>query len=490
MTRHIPAVLYVTSLLLCSQLAGAQSNRPMMEQATQPSPDPATAKPLDKRTPVPTATARAESLARVKDIYAGDFATAGTAARKSEFAGQLAAQADATKDPADRWALLTEALRLATDAGDAATAIPLIDRIPTEYAVERDESRLEALARLAARIAPSQSADLARRCLDLARELEKSADPEHVTRALTLAAAAAKKARNNDLAAEAARLSARQKDRQKVDKELEPILAKLASNPNDAELCLEAGRLLCFRAGRWDEGLPILQKGADKQLSTIAQMELTTPKSAADHLRAGDAWWDWADAQKPVAKTAAQAAAVRHYAAALAEVEGLDRARLEKRINAAVAASGGTGETLPLAAVPSVEVVGAENGMSKDGTFNGKPFTCRGKKHPSSIFTHPTDNATATIAFRLPAGVRRVRGAAGVFSLTDTPPTQQPGSPIVMRILADGEVLWTSRQLTQRDQSVPFDVELRGCTKLELHTTSQGSANTSWGAWLDPLLVK
>jgi hypothetical protein len=442
------------------------------------------------RSPVPSKEASESSYTKVKEIYGSELAAATSPKSKSALARQFAGQADATDDTADRWVLLSEALRLATDAGDAATAIPLIDRIPAEYAVEARASRLEALSRLVAKVVPAETADVARRCLDIAREISASDARDLATRADSLATAAAKKSRNADLVAEALRLSAKHKERQKIDKELQSILTKLNAAPDDPELRLEAGQLLFFRAGRWKEGLPLLEKGSDPQLAAIARLELAAQPSSEDHVRLGDAWWEWAEPQKSAVKVAAQMAAVRHYSSALPETDGLEKARLEKRLNTAAATSGGTGEAAPLALLPEIDVVGAQNGMSKNGTFNGKPFTCRGKKYPTAVFTHPSDKGTAKISFRVPAGVRRLRGTAGIFSLDGTPPAQQPGSPIVMSIVADGEVLWTSPQLTAREQSVAFDVDIAGCVRLELHTTSVGAANTSWGAWLDPVLVK
>jgi hypothetical protein len=482
-------LITAASVLICPCFA-IEPERPRASQAAPVANSSAKEPSADTREATPSEEARREAFARVREIYGSDLAAANTPTRKSDLAVELSRQADETTNPIDKWVLLTESLRLATDAGDAATAIPLIERIGAEYAVDRCATRLEALSRLVPKATSGQAAEVARHCLDFAWEREAASDTELAGRAVLLASAAAKKAKNSDLMAEVSRLAQKQKERQKVDKEIQPLLSKLAESPDDADLCLELGELLCFRASRWAEGLPLLQKGSDRQLAAIARLELSPPESPADHVRVGDAWWEWAESQRGATRTAAQAVAARHYSSALNQAEGLERARLEKRINAVAAISGGTGETAPLAMLPEVEVVGALNGVSKNGTFNGKAFTCGGKKFPASIFTHPSDNATAKIAFRPPAGVRRIRGHAGVFSIDGTPAGQQPGSPIVMSVVADGEVVWTSPQFTKRDQSVAFDVELRGCARLELHTTSQGSANTSWGAWLDPVLVK
>ena len=485
--RRLNALVVAAVVALLPWHAYADPDRPPVGQAQAISP--ASTNP-DMRKPIPPEELRQASLVRIREIFADDYASATLPAQKRELAIRLLRQADETKDSSDRWVLLAEALRLATDVGDVATATTLIDRIPTEYAVERNASRLEWLSRLAAKVAPAQAIDLARKCLDFARSLDDAENQEQAAKAIVLGSALAKKAKDIATIAEAQRLSAKQKERQKVSKELEPILFKLASDPNASDVNLEAGKLLCLRAGRWAEGLPLLKKGSDPQLARIADMELAPPSSARDRVQAGDAWWDWAESQKGVFKSAAQAVAAKHYSTALPSTEGLDRARLEKRINTTAAVGGGTGETIVLALLREIEVTGVANGFSKNGTFNGQPFMCRGSKYPSAIFTHPSDKSTAKIVFRIPAGARRLRGIAGVFSLDNTPAGQQPGSPIVMAAVADGEVVWNSPQFTRRDQLVAFDLDIRGVVQLELHTTSIGAATTSWGAWLDPVLVK
>ena len=393
--RRLNALVVAAVVALLPWHAYADPDRPPVGQAQAISP--ASTNP-DMRKPIPPEELRQASLVRIREIFADDYASATLPAQKRELAIRLLRQADETKDSSDRWVLLAEALRLATDVGDVATATTLIDRIPTEYAVERNASRLEWLSRLAAKVAPAQATDLARKCLDFARSLDDAENQEQAAKAIVLGSALAKKAKDIATIAEAQRLSAKQKERQKVSKELEPILFKLASDPNASDVNLEAGKLLCLRAGRWAEGLPLLKKGSDPQLARIADMELAPPSSARDRVQAGDAW--------------------------------------------------------------------------------------------SAIFTHPSDKSTAKIVFRIPAGARRLRGIAGVFSLDNTPAGQQPGSPIVMAAVADGEVVWNSPQFTRRDQLVAFDLDIRGVVQLELHTTSIGAATTSWGAWLDPVLVK
>jgi hypothetical protein len=43
------------------------------------------------------------------------------------------------------------------------------------------------------------------------------------------------------------------------------VKAKLSQNPNDPDICLEAGSYFCFKAHDWDRGLPVLAKGSDTE---------------------------------------------------------------------------------------------------------------------------------------------------------------------------------------------------------------------------------
>lgn len=275
--------------------------------------------PVDTRLAMPSEAARREAIARVHEIYREEFSGAATAMRRRELAVDLVSQADSTENPADRWALLVEALRLASDAGDATTAISLMERFSAEYVVDRASTRLEALSRLLPKVAPAQIEELRRYCLDLAQELDSAENSELSARALALASAAVKKTKNTDLLAEASRMALKQRERQKIDKEIKPLLAKLAATPDDAELCLEVGQLLCFRAGRWPEGLELLVKGSDRRLASIARLELAAPQASAEHVRLGGAWWDWSEIQKASTKAAAQSVAARHYSSAVAD---------------------------------------------------------------------------------------------------------------------------------------------------------------------------
>lgn len=477
-------------------VASADAERPVMQQAdskpAEPAAPPMAAKPqpADTRTPAPSPEARRASLARVKEIFADDYAAAGLPAKKAEFAKRLADQAIQTQDAADRWALLTESLRMATDSGDVATALPLIDRIPTEFAVERHASRLDALTRLGTKAAGPAHDEVAAAVLDLARDADKAGDEEVAAKAITLASGIARKTKNTGLLADATRLQQKSKERQKVAKELAPLLEKVAASPADPEANLEAGRALCLKAERWDEGLPLLAKGSDAALARLAAAERSNPTAPADLIRLADGWWDWADGQKPPWKLPAQTRAASTYGRVVNDLQGLDKARVEKRIASVAAAGGGTGQTMFLADLQEADVKGVVNNFfSKNGTL-GRPFEVGGRQYPKAVMALPDSHASSIVGYRLPAGVVRVRGRVGVFTPEHAKPNDQPAAPLGFQVVADGDVVWSSPPLKKRDDTATFDVAIRNAAKLELRTICTGHNNNGWGAWLDPEIVK
>lgn len=443
------------------------------------------------RFPVPATAAQERAVEKVRDVFKRDYAASARGVRKSDLARQLLDQAGKTADPLDRWALMSESLRLASDAGDTDLAFTAVESMSRDYQVDRVQAAADVLAKLSKKVSPAASGGFARRCLELVRDVQGAEnDAVDTQKILALAAAIAKKTDDLDLQAEVTRASQRDKERQRTARDLETLRARVQAEPHDADLSLQLGRMLCLKCGDWRSGVDFVEKGGDQSLAALARAEAASVEKADTRQALADGWWSWAEAQRSPWRQLGLARAAVHYAEVLNELEGLDRARVENRLAEAMEAGGGTGERAFLADIKESAVAGAANGFTKNGTFNGVVFTCRGKPYPKSVFAHPSDGGTAKVAFRMPPGSRRLRGSVGIFSLATTPPSQQPGSAITFRAVVDGEPVWVSPPLSKRDQAVAFDVDVRGGRVLELQTSSMGSANTGWGAWLDPVIIR
>lgn len=493
----IPRAVILGLLLLCSTIPSlpAHSQTPLdklpsaQQDFTNESQRPIASTEDRLRSPVPAPAATNASLEQVREIYASEYAAATTPSKKSDLAKRLMANIFDATNAADRWTLLSESLRFATESGDAATALPIIERIPREFAVEPHSSRLEALTRLSQKTAVADVGDVVKAVLSLAREASAADDQAVCLKATTLAVALARKAKNQALLSEATRQQQDAREQQKLAKELTQLVEKARDNPSDGEACEAAGVALCLKANRWTEGLPLLTKGADAALATLAKAELSKPANPADVVRLADGWWEWSVAQKAAIKEGAIRRAAQLYESALPDLVGLDKVKVEKRLHEATLGVQGSEKPVFLADIKEASVKGAKYGFSKDGTYMGKSFKCMQETWPKAIAAIPEGGVPAVVEYHLPAPASRIQGRVGVFSPSDAKPDQQPGSPLVFEVVADGKVIWRSQPINKRDTSQAFRADLRGATSVELRTNTE-SGYAAWGAWLDLQVVR
>ncbi len=101
-----------------------------------------------------------------------------------------------------------------------------------------------------------------------------------------------------------------------------------------------------------------------------------------------------------------------------------------------------------------------------------------GKFYARGIYAH----APASHVYDLSGKWSRLTGTAGA--------AQGKGASVVFVILGDGKELWRTKMVREGD-ATPFDVEVKGVSKLELRVEDGGNGNSSdWGLWLDPTLAR
>ena len=85
----------------------------------------------------PSAVAVRESLANVKEIFHDEFAAATTPKQRLGLAKKLLLQADKAPRTVNRWVLLNEVMRLASDAGDLELSFQGIQKCTAQFASTR-----------------------------------------------------------------------------------------------------------------------------------------------------------------------------------------------------------------------------------------------------------------------------------------------------------------------------------------------------------------
>jgi formylglycine-generating enzyme required for sulfatase activity len=301
--------------------------------------------PAAGRRPVPDAAAQKTALAVIKQIFEADYAAAKTAEAKTTLAQKLLAQADkTTDDPAARFVLLSEARDLAAETADTEMLDKALDALEADYQVNALAMQADIYKKLASKSRPAAAnkalAEKALALADLALAEQQFDVAEQLLKAASLIAG---KARDAALVKQARlnseELAALRHQLEAVNK----AEAALAANADDPEANLTLGRYLCFDHDDWQAGLPHLAKGSDAEIKNLAVKSLAAPTDAAAMVALGDAWWDAADARKGKEATLVRSGARHWYAAALPELTGINKTKVEKRLEESQAAAAATG---------------------------------------------------------------------------------------------------------------------------------------------------
>jgi hypothetical protein len=273
--------------------------------ATQPPPPPPT--PVDERLAVPAAKALAQAVKDLRDLYKDLYAT-----KSSSLSGkleQMSAQPEAS--PALRYAALKELRDMAAQKGDVAGALEYADRIGSTFRVPPREALANAVfaAGRFAHPAPVNQV-IAEECLRLIPRVEAEEDYDLALRlALVVKKAAGNALVKSGLAEKAASRAAVLAAAKAEFPAVQKALAVLARDPDDAEANGKVGRFRCVFQDNWEEGLPLLARGKDEGLKTLATKDLEAPAEAAARKELGDIWWDAARKEKD--KSPAQLAFAR-----------------------------------------------------------------------------------------------------------------------------------------------------------------------------------
>jgi WD40 repeat protein len=294
-----------------------------------PDPPPVTV----KKTPVPDADKQAAADKLIRDLFKKDFLAARKPADKQTLAAKLMQQAEETKDdPAARFMLLREARDLAAQAGDVAVALSAAEETIRTYEVEPVPLKLATLTAVSRGVATAPAnKELVDAILLVLDDVLAADDFDTATKLLALAEPAARSAMS---AALASKVQGRVKDLTELKKESEAVQAaaeSLRQKPDDPLANVVTGKYLCFRKGKWDEGLPKLARG-DDAVAELARKDLAGPKEAAAQAELGDGWWGLAEALHGGAEIVVKGRADFWYQKALPNLTGLTQTRVEKRI--------------------------------------------------------------------------------------------------------------------------------------------------------------
>jgi len=329
--RWLAAVLTATALMP----AAAAAQGPV-----------AAARPPAARSPVPPAAALRASQARLQTAFPTLEGKAATPAAKLDQARRMLATVTSDASAADRYVLLETARGLAVEAGAVDVAIECVEKLGREFAVAPEVGRAKTLQALAPKVDAGQVARLVDELVSLASSPGDTIDADQREDLLQLAIAAARRTGARSQVETVTAALAAQRQASRLEAKERDLTAKLAESPDNAAAAQELAVIKCLVHDDWVTGLRLLQRGGDDKAAALARADLTTGKATADVLQLADGWWDYAEGARGDLARLATSRAASHYLAALEGLKGLDRPRVERRLEEANArlAKKGTGK--------------------------------------------------------------------------------------------------------------------------------------------------
>jgi len=453
-----------------------------------PPPPPAPPVDVSKRAPVPDPAKQKEAEKAVRDLFKDQYALKGIAERRG-FVRKLLEQASQNaSDPVAQWVLYREARDVAVQCADVRAALESVELTARVFDVEPLAMKVQTLA------ASDKAARVPADFLELARAQDALVDDlvrvDQYDAAVRTASAAQANARKSNDPAFAAKMAVRSKDvgeAKTLFDGLKRTLEALARNSDDPAGNAEMGKYLCYAKGNWELGLRFMVKGSDAALKALAEKEMAAlGKSTADQLAAADGWYELGEKEK---STLRRIQILRHaaelYEAASMDATGLNRARIDKRLESIdQVLNPGGGGSVDLSTLKPIRT-SFEVGQLE--TFvEGKPskVVVGGKPCKSYLFAH----GPSSLTYELPAGSRRFV-ATGVKA---DPTEPKSAGSWKYQVFVDGKLLLETRPLSEsKTGEVEISVRLpAGAKEITLTVDILGNRDYDWAVWANARVLK
>ncbi len=288
--------------------------------------------------PVPDTeeTKAAETL--VRELFAQNFADANTPESQSKLAVKLLdTAANQEGKPAERFVLMKVAYERAIDAGNVELVAQSVAALAGTFQIDSLKLQASAYARMSrARVSAEESRALAEAMLDLMTDAEAAERYDDIVTPLrTLAGTTAKKTNDTEFRKHVTERLKQSREREAQFDDVRQAIEKLADDDTDAAAHELLGKYLCFVKSDWEIGLSHLAKANDDDLKKLAESDIGDPTSAAEQIALADAWWEHAENEKrdDAAKLAQQARAAFWYEKALPSMSGLQRTKIQQRLD-------------------------------------------------------------------------------------------------------------------------------------------------------------
>ncbi len=281
--------------------------------------------PEKRRLPVPNEDVQQKIAEQIGGIYG----RAKTPAERIKLTYQLLQAAKASKEPNERYVLLSQGRELAVQAGEMALALQIIEAT-AEFDIDVQAEQVKALRAVGEKLKPEQIGAFytdSQRLIAQALSADRcglAADMANIVyRACQRSKDFRKKALDQRDRVQA--YCRRQEQRREAE-------AKLKTNPEDADAHLALGRHYSFDDD-WQKALPHFVKGSDAELRELAEQDAASPTTTAAQIKLADAWWALGNVHQKDDRDSLLLRAGYWYDRAHAKLtSGLERLKVEKRL--------------------------------------------------------------------------------------------------------------------------------------------------------------
>ena len=229
-----------------------------------------------------------------------------------------------------RFVLFRIARDIASQQGDLVTALDAIDRIAGEFDTDKLQMQVDAAA-TAIKATKQPKANQAIVGV-LAPLIDQAVADDRYDIAKSIAALALGCAKEGRDGNQIKQIAAGAKEIEEIASAFEKVkeaVVVLNAKPADPAANATVGRFRCFAKGDWQSGVSMLAIGIDTDFKEVALLEL---EETPDALKLGDGWWKISENLEGIAKSRAQAHAVDWYRIALPGLNGLSKAKIQKRV--------------------------------------------------------------------------------------------------------------------------------------------------------------
>jgi serine/threonine protein kinase len=244
------------------------------------------------KTPLPDAARVAQCESKLEEEH-HDQLIKGDADSKQRAAAELYNQSLNQSDPAMELASLRLAARLVVETSDFSRAMEICDRMGARFDMDILPVKADLLSQAAGYAhTPKSQAALAELCVTAGFQAIAVDDYSIANTITAPAKSAAQQSGDPNLTSQAGFLADETARCAPACILVKPAAAVLNANPDDPAASLAMGKFLCFIKNDWATGLPLLARGSDETLRSVANQEIAgTAINSSEQVALGDAWW-------------------------------------------------------------------------------------------------------------------------------------------------------------------------------------------------------